>query len=79
MNKKITISIGVILGILFLILAVVYWITPAASLPAFLPGHEHGVMTKHVKHGIGALMLGLGCFAFAWFQSGKKASEEKKN
>ena len=65
--------VGGILGVVFIILAVVYFITPAQSLPGFLPGHEAGVMTKHIKHGIGSLVLGLACFAFAWFQSGKKS------
>jgi hypothetical protein len=28
-----------------------------------------------VKHGIAAFLLGLACFAFAWFRSGPKRTE----
>src|SRR5205085_12667757 len=45
--------------------------------PSFFPGHEAGLTKYHYKHGIGALLLGLGCFAFAWFQSGKKSDHKK--
>lgn len=75
MNKKVLATLGVIVGILFVVLAGMYWITPAKSLPTFIPGYEAGVINKHFKHGIGALGLGLACFAFAWFQSGKKSSQ----
>ena len=26
----------------------------------------------HVKHGVASFLVGLACFAFAWFQSGPK-------
>ena len=42
------------------------------SLPGFLPGHEAGSAHHHVKHGIAALLLGLGAFVLAWFQSGPR-------
>jgi hypothetical protein len=58
-----------ILGVVFLALAAFYWLTPAGSLPAFLPGFEAGSDHVHFKHGLGALILALALFAFAWFQS----------
>jgi hypothetical protein len=61
-----------LVGIVLLVLAVVYWIEPAGSLPAFLPGYEEGSTKVHFKHGIGALILALALFAFAWFQSGPR-------
>jgi uncharacterized membrane-anchored protein YitT (DUF2179 family) len=82
MNKPLVI-VAVILGIIFLVLAYVYFTTAASALPAFLPGHQAGLMTHHYKHGIGTLILGIACFIFAWFQSGKKktsaSSNEEKN
>ncbi|HSW87838.1 MAG TPA: hypothetical protein VLG12_01625 [Candidatus Saccharimonadales bacterium] len=75
MNKPLVLF-AVILGIVFLILAGIYFMEPARSLPAFLPGYEAKVATHHYKHGIGVLILGLACFAFAWFQSGSKKSKE---
>ena len=64
-----------IVGFILIVIAVVYWIEPAHSLPGFFPGHEAGSNHHHTKHGIAAFVLGLGCFAFAWFTSGKKATE----
>jgi len=61
---------AVLLGFVFLAIAVVYWIEPASSLPSFFPGHQSGSSTHHVKHGIAAFIVALGCFVFAWFQTG---------
>jgi hypothetical protein len=65
---------AVILGILLLAIAALYWIEDASSLPGFFPGHEAGSTHIHFKHGLLAAILGLGCFAFAWFQSGPAKS-----
>ncbi|HSW97396.1 MAG TPA: hypothetical protein VLF89_06235 [Candidatus Saccharimonadales bacterium] len=75
MNKPLVL-VAIILGIIFLILAGIYFMEQAKSLPGFLPGYEANVATRHYKHGIGALVLGLACFAFAWFQSGSKKSKD---
>jgi hypothetical protein len=61
---------AVILGILFLALAILYWVDSAGSLPSFIPGHESGSGHHHVKHGIAAFIVAMGCFVFAWFQTG---------
>lgn len=61
---------AVALGILFLVIAIVYWVDSASSLPSFFPGHESGSSHHHVKHGIAAAIVALGCFVFAWFQTG---------
>jgi hypothetical protein len=65
-----------IVGFILIVIAVIYWIEPAHSLPGFFPGHEAGSNHHHTKHGIAAFVLGLGCFAFAWFTSGKKDTEQ---
>jgi hypothetical protein len=46
---------------------IVYFTTPAHSLPAFVPGHETHGTNHHVKHGIA--MIGLAVIALfgAWF------------
>jgi drug/metabolite transporter (DMT)-like permease len=66
--------IAAILGLILVAVAFFYWIEPAHSLPSFFPGHQSGSNHHHTKHGIAAFLLGLGCFAFAWFASGKKKS-----
>jgi len=74
-NKKLLASIAVVLGILLLIVAVIYFIEPAKSLPSFFPGYDAALNKPHTKHGIGAVCLALAAFAFAWFQSGKKKTD----
>ena len=61
---------AVLLGLLLLALAILYFVDSADALPSFIPGHEAGSAHHHIKHGIAALLLALGCFAFAWFQTG---------
>ena len=63
---------AIVIGIALIIVAVFYFVEPAKSLPFpnFL-GHESGSNHHHVKHGIAALLLGIACFVFAWFQSGQ--------
>lgn len=64
---------AVVLGVVLLIVAVIYFVEPEKSLPSFFPGYTSGSSHHHTKHGIAALVVALGCFAFAWFQSGPKA------
>ena len=45
---------AVILGVVFLAIAIVYWTTDAGSLPSFFPGHEAGSTHIHFKHGLAA-------------------------
>jgi uncharacterized membrane-anchored protein YitT (DUF2179 family) len=61
---------AVILGIVLIAIAIVYWAEPAKSLPGFFPGHAAGSTHHHAKHGIAAFLLGIACFVFAWFKSG---------
>jgi hypothetical protein len=61
---------AVILGVIFCVIAAIYFIEDAGSLPSFFPGHEDGSTHIHFKHGLAAVVVGLGCFVFAWFQGG---------
>jgi flagellar basal body-associated protein FliL len=65
---------AVVLGVVLLVVAVVYFADTASALPSFFPGHQAGSSHHHTKHGIAALVVALGCFVFAWFQSGPKSS-----
>jgi hypothetical protein len=71
-NDRLWVALAIVLGIILLILALIYWVEPASSLPSFLPGHDAGSSHHHVKHGIAAFLLGVACFVFAWFKSGPK-------
>jgi Na+/H+ antiporter NhaD/arsenite permease-like protein len=69
---------AVIVGVLLIVVAVVYFVTPAHSLPSFFPGHASAGSSEanhhHTKHGLAALIVALACFAFAWFQTGPKSA-----
>lgn len=72
--SKLIVIVSVIVGIILIIASVVYFIEPARFLPSFFPGYDRSLMSHHYKHGIGSFVLGVACFIFAWFQSGKKKS-----
>ncbi len=67
---------AVLLGVLLIVVAIIYFVEPAHSLPSFFPGHVSASDAEanhhHTKHGIAALVVALACFAFAWFQTGPK-------
>jgi Na+/H+ antiporter NhaD/arsenite permease-like protein len=67
---------AVLVGILLIVVAIVYFVTPEKSLPSFFPGHASASSAEanhhHSKHGIAALIVALALFAFAWFQTGPK-------
>jgi uncharacterized membrane protein YkvA (DUF1232 family) len=56
-----------LLGVVLLVVAAVYFLTPADQLPGFFPGHVAGDSHVHTKHGIvagivGLVLLGAGVF-----------------
>ncbi len=67
--------VAAVLGFIFLIIAVIYFVTPAHSIPSFFPGFDTSSKI-HIKHAIGSLCLGLACFAFAWFRTAKKSPQK---
>jgi formate hydrogenlyase subunit 4 len=71
---------AVVLGILLVVVAIIYFVEPAHSLPSFFPGHVSATDPEashhHTKHGIAALIVALACFAFAWFESGPRSAPE---
>ncbi len=74
MNTRhpVVIGLAIVLGVAFIVLAVVYWAEPAGSLPSWIPGHESESGHHHVKHGIAAFVVGLALLVFAWFQTGRR-------
>ena len=70
--RKYLVPLAVILGIVLIVIGIIYFAEPAKSLPSFFPGHEAGSTHHHAKHGIAAVLVGLACFAFAWFNTGPK-------
>ena len=58
--------LATLLGLALLVIAVMYFVMPADSLPGFFPGHETGVMRVHIKHGIVAGVAGVVLLAIGW-------------
>ena len=68
-NRQLVIP-AIVVGVVLIVIAIVYWVDSADALPSFFPGHEAGSSHHHVKHGLAAFILGVGAFIFAWFQTG---------
>jgi hypothetical protein len=60
-------AIAVVLGLVCVGVAIVYFLVPAESLPTFLPGFEAGSPRIHMKHGIVAAVAAVVLFAAGWF------------
>jgi len=73
--KRAIVIASILLGLAFIAVAIVYWVTPANSLPGFFPGHRSHSTQYHGKHGLAAFLLGLALLAFAWFQSAPKKTK----
>ena len=69
-NRRLLALVAVVVGVILIAIAIVYWAEPAHSLPSFFPGHQAGSNHHHTKHGIAAFLLGLACLVFAWFNTG---------
>lgn len=78
--QKLLITLAILLGIILLGIAGLYATTPAHALPHFMPGYNPLLTKHHYTHAGAAAGLGLICFAFAWFATGKrkKSPHEEK-
>lgn len=74
-GKRVGALVLAIIGILFIILALIYLVTSAGSLPSFIPGHINGSSGHHpLRTGV-ALIVGLVLLGGAWWLGfgGRKA------
>ena len=60
-------TIAYLLGVLLIVVAAIYLLVPADSLPAFFPGHETGLTRIRLKHGLAAGAVGIVLLAVGWF------------
>jgi hypothetical protein len=73
MQQRIKSIVAVLVGVLFLGLAVLYWTVPASSLPHSVPGYLADSTKIHFKHGLGSLLIAVGAFVYAWFSGGRSS------
>jgi uncharacterized RDD family membrane protein YckC len=76
-SRRALIYAAIAIGIVLIVVAIVYWVEPAKSLPSFFPGHDAGSTTHHVKHGIAAFVVGLAALVFAWFATGPASRRQQ--
>jgi hypothetical protein len=55
--------------LVLVVLAVVYFVTPANKLLSVFPGHDAHLTRHHTKHGIAMLGLAVLALVGAWFSS----------
>ena len=66
-------AVAILLGLVLIAIAIVYWVVPAGSLPGFVPGFEAGSARVHVKHGVVAAAAAIVLFAIAWYAGRSRA------
>ncbi len=71
-NERLLVLVAGLAGVALVVLAIVYWVEPAGSLPSFFPGYQAHSSHVHFKHGLAAVLVGLACFVFVWFRTGPK-------
>ena len=59
-------TIAYLLGALLIVIAAIYLLVPADSLPSFMPGHEAGLMRPRMKHGLAAGAVGIILVVVGW-------------
>jgi hypothetical protein len=71
-NDRLLALAALVVGVVLIVIAIVYFAEPARSLPGFFPGHQAGSGHHHTKHGIASFLVGLAALVFAWFKTGPK-------
>src|SRR5258708_22909809 len=68
--------LAIVLGLAFAVIAIVYWLVPAGSLPGVFRGFEAGSPRLHLKHGLAAAAVAVVLFAIA-FPRVRRAARER--
>lgn len=64
-------AIVIVIGVIMIVVAAVYFLVPADALPSFFPGHETGLTRIRTKHGMLAGAIGIGLLAISWWMGRK--------
>jgi cytochrome b561 len=63
-------------ALVLVVVAVVYFVTPANQLPSLFPGDDAHLTKHHTKHGIAVLGLAVLALVGAWFSSAPARSTD---
>ena len=58
--------VAFVLAVICIIVAVMYFVIPAGSLPTFMPGYEAGSAHIHMKHAVIAAVAAVVLFLIGW-------------
>ena len=75
-NKALS-AVLVVVGLLLLVVAVIYFAQPASSLPPFFPGSDPTLARHHTTHALVSLALGVICLIGAWMTSPRSVSPSR--
>ena len=64
-------AVVIVIGVILVVVAAVYFLLPADALPAFFPGHETGLTRIRIKHGMLSGALGVVLLAIGWWMGRK--------
>jgi hypothetical protein len=56
-----------VIALVFIVVAVIYLVEPAKSLPSFIPGHIAGSSGHHPLKATGSIVVGIVFAVGAWF------------
>ena len=76
--KKLLAILFILGTLVFVALGVYYLITPAGSLPHYIPGYLANSSHKHLKHALACFIVAVALAILAWFTSAKKTPEATK-
>jgi hypothetical protein len=65
--------VAYLLGIVFIVIGVMYFLIPANSLPAFFPGYDPELARTHLKHAIASGIVGVVLLVVGWYLGRHKA------
>ena len=69
MLRALVMGIGIIFGVVFFLVAAIYFLLPANHLPAFMPGYDPDLNKIHSTHGLICVVLGALGFLLTWLRS----------
>jgi hypothetical protein len=63
-----------VVGLVALVAGVFYFVTPARSVPTWLPGHIAGSTIHHVRRATAAIVVAVLCAVGVWFLTARQRS-----
>jgi hypothetical protein len=66
------VTAAIVVGIVFIMLAIVYWVEVAGSLPWWLPGYRPGRLHPRYGYGAASFLIGEALLLFVWLRPARR-------